>query len=262
MAWRLGSARRLARCRAVAPRAIIDHVREETNRGEPFHARGSRLVEFGSRSRPRQNHARRYAAREVQGLHGTREQRRATVRDQERHDGPHRNAQGSGAHETPDMNRQAGDTIFTIGHSTRTLAEFVTLLRQVDVTLLVDVRSIPWSRMTPQFNTDTMPGALAAEGIGYRHLDALGGRRHHRKGAPPSLNMYWRVAAFRNYADYAETDEFRAGLQALRELARDDRCAIMCAEAVWWRRSWGYDRWQSRGPAACSGTPRGTPSRC
>lgn len=133
------------------------------------------------------------------------------------------------------MNRQAGDTIFTIGHSTRTLAEFVALLRQVDVTLLVDVRSIPRSRMTPQFNTDTMPGALAAEGIGYRHLGALGGRRHHRKGAPPSLNMYWRVAAFRNYADYAETDEFRAGLQALRELARDDRCAIMCAEAVWWR---------------------------
>ena len=133
------------------------------------------------------------------------------------------------------MNRQTGDTIFTLGHSTRTLAEFVALLRQVDVTLLVDVRSIPRSRMTPQFNTDTMPGALAAEGIGYRHLDALGGRRHHRKGAPPSLNMYWRVAAFRNYADYAETDEFRAGLQALRELARDDRCAIMCAEAVWWR---------------------------
>ena len=121
------------------------------------------------------------------------------------------------------MNRQTGDTIFTIGHSTRTLAEFVALLRQVDVTRLVDVRSLPWSRMTPQFNTDTLPGALAAEGIGYRHLGALGGRRHHRQGAPPSLNMYWRVAAFRNYADYAETDEFRAGLQALRELARGNR---------------------------------------
>ena len=133
------------------------------------------------------------------------------------------------------MNRQTRDTIFTLGHSTRTLADFVALLRQVDVTLLVDVRSIPRSRMTPQFNTDTIPGTLAAEGIGYRHLDALGGRRHHRKGAPPSLNVYWRVAAFRNYADYAETDDFRAGLQALRELARDDRCAIMCAEAVWWR---------------------------
>ncbi|MGZ6970106.1 MAG: DUF488 domain-containing protein [Thermoanaerobaculia bacterium] len=125
--------------------------------------------------------------------------------------------------------------MFTIGHSTRTLAEFVTLLRQVDVTLLVDVRSIPRSRTTPQFNGDTLPGSLAAEGIGYRHLRALGGRRHHRKGAPPSLNLYWRVAAFRSYADYAETDEFRAGLDVLRALARDDRCAIMCAEAVWWR---------------------------
>ena len=133
------------------------------------------------------------------------------------------------------MNRQAGNTIFTIGHSTRTLAEFVALLRQVDVTLLVDVRSIPRSRTTPQFNRDTLPDSLAADGIGYRHLLALGGRRHHRKGAPASLNTYWRVAAFRNYADYAQSDEFRAGLDALRELARDDRCAIMCAEAVWWR---------------------------
>ena len=133
------------------------------------------------------------------------------------------------------MTREPGDTIFTIGHSTRTLADFVALLRQVDVTLLVDVRSIPRSRMTPQFNKDTLPAALAAEGIGYQHLDALGGRRHHRKGAPPSENMYWRVAAFRHYADYAETNDFRTGLQALLELARDDRCAIMCAEAVWWR---------------------------
>ena len=133
------------------------------------------------------------------------------------------------------MNRQAGDAIFTIGHSTRTLAEFVALLRQADVTLLGDVRSIPRSRATPQFNQDTLPGFLAAEGIGYRHLLALGGRRHHRKDAPPSLNTYWRVAAFRDYADYAETDGFRAGLDALQALARDDRCAIMCAEAVWWR---------------------------
>jgi uncharacterized protein (DUF488 family) len=133
------------------------------------------------------------------------------------------------------MNRQPGSAIFTIGHSTRTLAEFVVLLRQVDVTLLVDVRSIPRSRTTPQFNGDTLPGSLAADGIGYRHLPALGGRRHHRKNDPPSLNMYWCVLAFRNYADYAETDEFRAGLDVLRALARDDRCAIMCAEAVWWR---------------------------
>ena len=125
--------------------------------------------------------------------------------------------------------------VFTIGHSTRTLAEFVALLRQVDVTLLVDVRSFPRSRTTPQFNGDTLPVALAEQGMRYRHLRTLGGRRHHRKGTPPSLNTYWRVLAFRNYADYAETDEFREGLRALRQLARDDRCAIMCAEAVWWR---------------------------
>lgn len=133
------------------------------------------------------------------------------------------------------MNRQADDTLFTIGHSTRTFAEFVALLRQVDVRMLVDVRSIPRSRTAPQFNEDTLPDSLGADGIGYRHLRALGGRRHHRKGAPPSLNMYWRVAAFRNYADYAESDEFRGGLDVLRALARDHRCAIMCAEAVWWR---------------------------
>jgi uncharacterized protein (DUF488 family) len=127
------------------------------------------------------------------------------------------------------------DTVFTIGHSTRTVAQFIALLRQVDVTLLVDVRSIPRSRAMPQFNEDTLPDVLAAAGIGYRHLAALGGRRHHRKGAPPSRNLYWQVAAFRNYADYAETGEFRAGLNALLTLARHARCAIMCAEAVWWR---------------------------
>lgn len=125
--------------------------------------------------------------------------------------------------------------VFTIGHSTRTLAEFISLLRQVDVTLLADVRSIPRSRAAPQFNGDTFPASLAVDGIDYRHLPALGGRRHHRKGAPPSLNVYWRVAGFRNYADYAGTGEFRAALDGLRALAREHRCAIMCAEAVWWR---------------------------
>jgi len=133
------------------------------------------------------------------------------------------------------MDRRADDTVFTIGHSTRTLTELQALLSQVAVTMLVDVRSIPRSRRTPQFNKDTLPDALAAAGIGYRHMPALGGRRHHRKDAPPSLNAYWRVAAFRNYADYAETEEFRVGLDELRELARHARCAIMCAEAVWWR---------------------------
>ena len=126
-------------------------------------------------------------------------------------------------------------TIFTIGHSTRTIGEFVALLRQVDVDLVVDVRSIPRSRTNPQFDADALPGALAEAGIAYRHLPALGGLRHRTKGAEPSLNTLWRVAAFRNYADYAGTDAFRTGLDELRALARDHCCAIMCAEAVWWR---------------------------
>jgi len=126
-------------------------------------------------------------------------------------------------------------TIFTIGHSTRTIAEFVALLRQVAVDLLVDVRSIPRSRTNPQFNADALPEALADAGITYCHLPALGGLRHRTEAAMPSPNTLWRVAAFRNYADYAATDAFRTGLEELRALARDNCCAIMCAEAVWWR---------------------------
>ncbi len=101
--------------------------------------------------------------------------------------------------------------------------------------LVVDVRSIPRSRATPQFNSDVLPEFLAAEAIGYRWLPALGGRRHRPKGAPPSANTFWRVISFRNYADYAETDAFRTALDELLALARHHRCAIMCAEAVWWR---------------------------
>jgi uncharacterized protein (DUF488 family) len=126
-------------------------------------------------------------------------------------------------------------TVFTIGHSTRSIEEFVALLKQVDVALLVDVRSIPRSRAVPQFNGDALPGSLAEHGIDYRHLAALGGRRHHKKGAPRSKNTYWKVDAFRNYADYAETAEFRAGLDELLALAAFRPTAIMCAEAVWWR---------------------------
>ena len=133
------------------------------------------------------------------------------------------------------MPRPGIPTVFTIGHSTRTVEDFVAMLRESSVTLLADIRSIPRSRAMPQFNADTFPAELAASGIAYRHLTALGGRRHHRRGAPPSPNTFWHVAAFRNYADYAETTEFRAGLDELVGLARDACCAIMCAEAVWWR---------------------------
>ena len=94
---------------------------------------------------------------------------------------------------------------------------------------------MPRSRTNPQFNADALPASLTAAGIGYVHLKALGGLRHHPKGAPPSPNPAWRNAAFRNYADYAMTAPFRAGLDELCALAREHRCAIMCAEAVWWR---------------------------
>ena len=134
----------------------------------------------------------------------------------------------------PGRGGQAG-VVYTIGHSTRSIEEFVTLLKQVDVTLLVDVRSIPRSRAVPRFNGDTLPDTLAAHGIGYRHLASLGGRRHPKKGAPPSANTYWKVDAFRSYADYAATAPFREGLNELLALADQERCAIMCAEAVWWR---------------------------
>jgi len=126
-------------------------------------------------------------------------------------------------------------TVFTIGHSTRTAMEFIALLQGVAVDLLVDVRSIPRSRANPQFNADVLAQSLADAGIGYRHLAALGGLRRRGKAAEPSPNTLWRVASFRNYADYAATTAFRAGLDELLALARDHRCAIMCAEAVWWR---------------------------
>jgi uncharacterized protein (DUF488 family) len=126
-------------------------------------------------------------------------------------------------------------TIFTVGHSTRSITEFIALLREAKVNFIVDVRSFPRSRAMPHFNIDTLPAVLATEGIGYRHLAALGGRRHHAKGAPPSANGLWRVLSFRNYADYAETDAFRSGLDELLALSREHHCAIMCAEAVWWR---------------------------
>jgi uncharacterized protein (DUF488 family) len=126
-------------------------------------------------------------------------------------------------------------TIYTIGHSTRPVAEFVALLKQVSVNLLIDVRSIPRSRTNPQFNSETLKVTLSNFAISYRHLAALGGLRHRKKGSALSLNTFWRVADFQNYADYATTDEFRMGLDELRSFASDNCCAIMCAEAVWWR---------------------------
>ncbi len=124
---------------------------------------------------------------------------------------------------------------FTIGHSTRTLPEFVALLQESAVTMLVDVRTVPRTRTNPQFNRDSLPDDLAPFGIGYRHIAALGGLRGRRKDAAPSPNGFWENASFRNYADHAATRTFAAGLAELRRLGHAQRCAIMCAEAVWWR---------------------------
>lgn len=127
------------------------------------------------------------------------------------------------------------DSVFTIGHSTRPITDFIALLEESKIKLVVDVRSIPRSRAMPQFNSDSLAESLARGSIDYLHLASLGGRRHHKKGTPPSPNTLWRVAAFRNYSDYAATDDFRAGLEELIAFASRQRCAIMCAEAVWWR---------------------------
>jgi uncharacterized protein (DUF488 family) len=122
--------------------------------------------------------------------------------------------------------------VFTVGHSNRMLDEFTELLKAHRISVLVDVRAIPRSRHNPQFNGETLPHRLEAEGIAYEHLPGLGGLRHARKD---SVNTGWRNASFRGYADYMQTEEFARNLAALTELERLEKPVIMCAEAVPWR---------------------------
>jgi uncharacterized protein (DUF488 family) len=123
----------------------------------------------------------------------------------------------------------------TIGHSTRTIDEFVALLREADARLVVDVRTVPRSRTNPQYNKETLPETLAQYQIGYEHIAELGGLRGHKREVPAEVNAFWQNASFHNYADYALSESFRQGLAHLREIGHANRCAIMCAEAVWWR---------------------------
>lgn len=125
--------------------------------------------------------------------------------------------------------------LYTIGHSTRSYDELVETLRAWDVATLVDIRTITRSRANPQFNRTTLARRLPRAGIRYVVLPELGGRRSRSKTADPARNAGWRVAAFHNYADHAETPEFARGLAELLALASSSTCAIMCAEAVWWR---------------------------
>lgn len=123
--------------------------------------------------------------------------------------------------------------IWTIGHSTRNIDVFISLLEENGIKLLADVRSWPGSKRYPQFNKETLAEFLSARGIRYEHLPELGGRR---KPNADSRNTAWRNASFRGYADHMETEEFRNGVERLLALAREaGSTAIMCAEAVWWR---------------------------
>jgi len=122
--------------------------------------------------------------------------------------------------------------IFTIGHSTRPIVEFIELLRLNAIAQLIDIRTIPKSRHNPQFNSEELAASLRAAHIRYVHMKELGGLRHARKD---SINLGWRNASFRGYADYMQTEEFEAALNRAIELATARPTALMCAEAVPWR---------------------------
>jgi uncharacterized protein (DUF488 family) len=123
--------------------------------------------------------------------------------------------------------------IWTIGHSTRTIDIFISLLEENGIRLMADVRSLPGSKRYPQFNREILAKSLTEHGIRYEHFPELGGRRKAKKD---SRNTAWRNASFRAYADHMETKEFRTGVERLLDLANKlGPTAIMCAEAVWWR---------------------------
>ncbi len=125
-----------------------------------------------------------------------------------------------------------GVTVFTIGHSTHPLEEFVAILQAHGIEQLVDVRTVPKSRHNPQFMRESLRRSLPRRGIAYQHMPGLGGLRHPLKD---SINLGWKNASFRGYADYMQTREFEENLESLIELAKERPTAIMCAEAVPWR---------------------------
>ena len=123
-------------------------------------------------------------------------------------------------------------TIWTIGHSTHPIELFVEMLQSFDIRLLADVRRYPGSRRYPHFNSAELERSLTAVGVAYRHFENLGGRR---KPSAASLNLAWRLPAFRAYADYLETEDFRIAIKQLQEIAENNNTAYMCSEAPWWR---------------------------
>lgn len=123
-------------------------------------------------------------------------------------------------------------TIYTIGHSTHPIEEFIKIMKSFEIRQVVDVRTIPRSRHNPQFNEEALKNALSASDISYCRIAGLGGLRHTRKD---SINKAWKNASFRGFADYMQTEEFKNALEALIDLAKEKSTVIMCAEAVPWR---------------------------
>ena len=130
------------------------------------------------------------------------------------------------------MSESGKKIIWTIGHSTRTIDELTAMLQSFRIELVADVRSYPGSRRYPQFNKEALEISLAKNNTRYVHLPELGGRR---KANPDSKNTMWRNDAFRGYADYMQTDDFKKGIEQLQSLADKQQTAYMCSEAVWWR---------------------------
>lgn len=158
--------------------------------------------------------------------------------------------------------------IWTIGHSTHSFEEFLSLLRKFEIRQLADVRSFPGSRHYPQFNSEVLSDTLKANQIKYLHIRELGGRR---KVKPDSLNVAWRNLSFRAYADYMETLEFAAGIEKLTTWASEARTVYMCSEAVWWRchrsmisdylKSQGWTVWHILGDAPAKEHPYTAPAQ-
>lgn len=126
-------------------------------------------------------------------------------------------------------------TVYTIGHSTHDIDEFLAMLKKQHVTVLVDVRRLPGSNRYPQYNQDELQSALADAGIDYRWMQSLTGRRPVSRTVPFETNAWWQNRSFHNYADYALSEDFDQGLGELAELAKEQIPAVMCSEAVWWR---------------------------
>ncbi|MBV6479868.1 MAG: hypothetical protein HGGPFJEG_02672 [Ignavibacteria bacterium] len=130
------------------------------------------------------------------------------------------------------MNTLHNHIIYTIGHSTHSIEDFIKMLQSFKIKILIDIRGLPGSRKYPQFNKENLKKSLHEKDIDYIHIQELGGRRKVQKD---SKNTRWRSASFQGYADYMETEGFRKGIEELEAIASQTTAAYMCAEAVWWR---------------------------